>query len=124
MRANRKEGERHARSNGFIASTVKSAESPTRTNITGLWELRELRPDDFVLEPLVVSFLIIVFNELRDCFAQWRFANRIKRVSFVLFKISIKEGRAVQPPRAWPWSSTLALTRNDPGVRTRSDPPR
>ena len=38
-------------------------------------KLRELSADDFVLEPLVVSFLTIVFNELRNRFSHGRFAK-------------------------------------------------
>ncbi len=54
----------------------KATEPFTTVHCTFSWKLRELRPDDFVLEPLVVPFLVIMFNELKNRFSQGRFANQ------------------------------------------------
>ena len=51
--------------------TERNLHSPfTTVHCTFSWKLRKLRPDDLVLESLVVSFLVIVFNELKNCLAQ------------------------------------------------------
>ena len=58
-----------------IVIDQKAAEPVTAVHRTFSRKLREFRPDEFVLEPLMVSFLMIMFNELRNCFSQGGFAK-------------------------------------------------
>ena len=59
----------------FYKSSSEGHRIFTTVHCTFGWEVRNLRPDDFVLEPLVVSFLMIVFNKLKNRFSQRRFLS-------------------------------------------------
>ncbi len=53
-------------SSTLIVVVQKAAEPLAAAHRTFGRELRKFRPDNFVLESLVVSFLMIVFNELKN----------------------------------------------------------
>ena len=50
----------------FGSSSSKAAEPFTTVHRSFCWKLGELRAEDFVLERMMVSFLMIMFNELKN----------------------------------------------------------
>ena len=104
---------------GFSVVIVQEATEPfTTVHRTIGVKLHKLRSDDFVLESLMVSLLVIMFSELRNRFSQGRFPKQDQVVQTRLldrtnetFGISIQVGRPRREPQGFHTSASQGLPK-------------